>query len=520
MFKIINKFPYFILATLLLMLAGCSSDDVVSGLTNASGLKFSITDQGMTSVSTFTRATIDSTTMTTTFEVGDEVGVFGVKDGKVVSGINNLKLTYNSNGFWTAESSVDYSTDLDGVTFYGYYPYSADMEFDASLADPFATTVVNEEISSQQSTQSLFNTADLMTSSGATVDATYHSVTLVMNHRNALVNIELPNSSYVFTNADPYVLTKASNVSFKKGDETINPYFDESGQVYRFIISANDTSSITVSFTNNEKTHHAMVSTLYGIGAGQYAEYVIDGGVSLTMMTLQVGDYYLSDGRLVSKGSVLTDAQKEKVIGIVYKLGTTDAIAESNSSCTHAMVVGTTTYKGKWGNIKGSTTSDENTAGWKTWYTDYGLSDLGTTTASKIDMTTLAATGYESTQNWRKVPVDLTYGSYTIDMVRGFQTADSIQSAIGYTDVSTSWFVPSLYEWEDISATATVVEESLSACGGTALGFPMTKPGYHSSNIRSAATTWTYLGGGSVAAKLFNGNSCSTPAFYRWVLAF
>lgn len=519
--NIIGKINSILLAALMLAMVSCSSDIDDTVAPRSQSLKYNISDAGMMATGVSTRASIDNSTMTTKFEVGDEAGVFGVKDGKIVDGLNNLKLKYNVNGFWDATAAVSYDASLDGVKFYGYYPYDQDATFDASAQDPFSDYVSTLTPSTDQSTNTKFNDNDIMTSEAATIDAQFHSVTLNMSHRLSLINVELPNSSYIFTNAEPYVMSKAENASFSIGGEVVNPYFDSNTQSYRLLVKPNSDKELKVSFTDNGKQCNVEINNTNTIGAGQYANYVIDGGASLTNMTLQVGDYFLSDGNIVSKDSTLTEEQKAKVIGIVYQLGTTEAIKTANANWNHAMVIGTTTSKGKWGDKKGSTTSAENNAGWRNWYNSYGITDLGTPSADKVDLTTLTPNGYEETNAWRNIPSDLTIGGYTIDVVSGFHAADEAQATEHPTPgASTKWFIPSIYEWIQISSAAEAVNASLASCGGTALGLPMAKPGYHSSSIRGAAATWTYLGKGSSASTLINANGCATAATYRWILAF
>lgn len=519
--NIFGKINGLLIACAVMVLASCSSDiDDSAATTNSQALRFNISAKDMVADNS-TRALIDNATMTTNFEVGDAAGVFGVKDGKIVEGLNNLKLTYNVNGFWDAASAINYDTSLDGVKFYGYYPYNADATFDAMAQDPFANYVSGFEPTTDQSATAKFNDNDLMTSSAATIDGQFHSVTLSLNHRLSLVDVELPNSSYIFTNAEPYVMAKAENVAFKLGNEVVNPYFDSNTQSYRLLVTPNSTKTLTVSFTNNGDKRNVSIDNISKIGAGQFANYVVDGGASLTNTTLQVGDFFLSDGNIVSKDSVLTDEQNDKVIGIVYQLGTTEAIQKANANWKHAMVIGITTANGKWGNRKGSTTSSENNAGWKNWYNGYGLADLGTTSAAKVDLSTLTATGYENTMAWRSVAPDMTIGGYTIDVVSGFHAADSIQAATNPApSASTKWFIPSVFEWMQVSKAQSAVDASLDKCGGEVLDLPKAKPGYHTSNIRGAAATWTYMGKGSAASTLLNANGCSTSATYRWILAF
>lgn len=100
--------------------------------------------------------------------------------------------------------------------------------------------------------------------------------------------------------------------------------FDTEIQSYRLIVKANTSETLNVSYTDGDRQNNATINNLANINKGEYADYVIDGGVDLVSgYNLQVGDYYLSTGKLVSKDAELTAQQKAMVIGVVAKLGTT-----------------------------------------------------------------------------------------------------------------------------------------------------------------------------------------------------
>ena len=153
---------------------------------------------------------------------------------------------------------------------------------------------------------------------------------------------------------------------------------------------------------NNEETQSYEATNLAQVASGQYAKYVIDGGASLVNMTLEVGDFYCADGRIVKKN---TSQLPDNVVGVVFKIGTTEAIRNANSCWSHAVVLAVKeNTKAKWGN-HASPTSAQNAAGWRYWYKDYGLADQnGVTDKSKLDESIMAEEGFETTKAWRAVP--------------------------------------------------------------------------------------------------------------------
>ncbi|MCD8182859.1 MAG: fimbrillin family protein [Bacteroides sp.] len=71
---------------------------------------------------------------TTVFRTGDAIGIFALKDGAIVDGINNTKLTYN-NASGTDSWETPTGTALyyyEGVSYIAYYPYKDNIAIDAT----------------------------------------------------------------------------------------------------------------------------------------------------------------------------------------------------------------------------------------------------------------------------------------------------------------------------------------------------------------------------------------------------
>lgn len=340
--KLYNNMRVFLLASCVSFFTSCDNaldrneasnpDKVLSFMISKGNMKTS-------------RASMNDATMRTEFEVGDKAGVFAVHDGHIVDGFNNLELTYNASGKWQPNESILYNTDMENYTFYAYYPYNTDILFNSTNENPFEDAIRNRKFISDQSSVKLFNEADLMTTSGCSLDPEFHIVNFTMTHVGRLVTIQLPNSSYIFENEnptiEPYVLSKAENVIFSVNGSKVYPYFDEQVQAYRLILGDNQTKMV-VEYINNGRFQKVEITNLPEIERGEYATYIVDGGVQSQKMFLQIGDYYLSDGNIISKDSQLTEEEKMKIIGIIYKLKTTNTIMETNPNWKHAMVIGLT----------------------------------------------------------------------------------------------------------------------------------------------------------------------------------
>lgn len=119
---------------------------------------------------------------TTTFETGDEIGVIAVKDGAVVAGYNNVKLTYNSaDGTWAGDD-IFY---VNGATYISYSPYRAVMNGKTSAQEIFDAFVVADV----QNTAALFAANDLMIDDSGTIDKPAKTLTFAFEHKLALLEI-------------------------------------------------------------------------------------------------------------------------------------------------------------------------------------------------------------------------------------------------------------------------------------------------------------------------------------------
>lgn len=488
-------------------------------------LSFQLTFSGQNSPTNGPRRIVtNGETMKTAFTLNDEAGVFAVRGGEIMPRVNNLKLTFNQNGVWVPASMVPYSEEYDDAIFYAYYPYSDTVTIDLTNDDVFHQVIADFQPAADQSTASLFGKADLLTTGACRLGA-LHSVTLPMEHRMALVNVELPNVSYVFTNADiePYILVSPTNVKFalEAGGE-LKPFFDEATQTYMLILKPELQDKLIVSYENAGTPVSEELDQISNIWAGEYARFVIGGGASVTTMTLQVGDYMLKDGTLLSKDATDDElnAARTNIIGVVSLLGTTDAIKADKAGCKHARIIALSEKYAAWGTKK-ETTADENNAGWKTWYADYGLAAIATPSAESI-----VAQGYEYTKNWLTVPADLTYGAYTIDMVGTFKSEyETFTTVTPAPSVTTMWYIPSLKEWTDMKANEAAISASLLRIGATDFVWndeTKTKDQnrtYWSPEVRASTTFFGFLVQATGAIK-YEVLYSSWSYNYRYMLAF
>lgn len=512
--RIYNKMIALSLTAALMVLASCSQDAGEYANENGAKLVFHIYDGNAT------RSVTDGKSMVTTFEQADKAGLYAVKGGQVV--LNNVPLVYSINGFWEADEAIDASDELSGAQFYAYYPYSEEAQFDAAAANPFQGMVSAAMPAGKQSSKADYERADLMVTTAATIGQ-YNTVSLALQHQKAMVCVELPNSSYIFSNAgmDPYVLAKSENVEFALDGTTVQPYFDEPSQSYRFIVEPGQEGALSVTFTNNGTERTFETAPLSQLQRGQYAKYVVDGGAQLVNATLQVGDYYLSDGRIVSKDTPAEELP-DNVVGVIFKLGTTEALRSANRNWSHGIVVGLNEVRGKWG-TNSSTNSEQNAAGWRYWYRDYGLADQGSTNATALVEDNMAEEGYETTKTWRAVPQPLEIGGIVLDYTSEMNANISSweEKYPLPTAVCSGWYIPSLRDLQNLESQSTVLSQQLTAVGGKDLLWNTgSTDRYWSCNVRGSGSNWCYVGNKTALGDRYKGVACNGNSYYRFLFAF
>lgn len=343
---------YMALTAVMTILAACSQDDeLMDAAPKQAQIEFEITDGGYGGDEA-TRAKEEG--FRTKFEAGDECGLYIIDNGEFKA--SNVKLTAeegeNGEITWKAADGA-----ISGVTenskYFLYYPYVsyADSRVGKALGDKdtevFKELIANWSVYHIQSTYTSYTQSDLMTATGTPSPETDDKlkVSFRLTHRMALAIIEVPRTVYKFTDISipDYVPTL---VDFTVGDNFLLPYRMADG-TYRCIVNPiEETYSdrcITGTITGNKK-FTIPSEKLKGIDKEKYTRFVVGGGaVTEINHNLQVGDYLMKDGSLISKGTFLTDEQKANVAAIVFWAGDATAkdktLKADHSGCTHGLAV-------------------------------------------------------------------------------------------------------------------------------------------------------------------------------------
>lgn len=492
------------------IMTGCSADFVDTEDINPKQLSFIVqVNEGNTRAQT--------NGMSTTFEVGDKAGLFAVKDGKVLDAFHNVQLTYSQTGSWQLPTAVMYSSEYEGVQFYAYYPYDEEMTFDGGKADPFEEYVSTFTPTVKQGTQSGYEQADLMTSNG-TMIGELNTVRIKMRHRMAMVAIELPNQSYIFTNEgmEPYVMKSARQCQFAVDGEAVTPYFDKASQTYRIITRPNTVSKLTLAYVDGSEEKHETLDISH-LQSGQAHTEKVDGGVCLTTFTLQIGDYFCNDGTLLSRDETLSEEEAAKVIGVVYRIGTAACLQEDYPSATHAEVLALNVASSiakdvtaQWGGIK-----DPGTM-WKGWYTTYGLNALGSS-IKDVAETTLTDIGYQQTMIWLEAENPFAFNGETKDIHGEFlATYNTFTACVPAPSKTCGWYVPSLRDFIYVYQSKDIIDSSLNTAKGDAIDIIGSKY-YWTCQLSTESTMWACNG---MTVSNFSRQNFYNKQCHRFVTAF
>lgn len=307
-------------------LTACSGDDL-EGSPGYDGQQYSIsvTDGGYTSASDGIHTKAVEQGYRTVFTAGDQIGVFAVKNGEIITEVNNLCLTAadeSGNLVWK-DTGSNHLLRYTGATYYAYYPYQTTLTGSLNPVATDAATFFDDVITNwtpdkDQGTYAKYTAQDLMVAKGTTSG---NGITFAMAHQMTLAVIQSPKIKYSFSNSSPAIADYTTDHICMDFDGYI-PYRMNDG-AYRYLVRPGSTDMLTGGYTTPSGVAKGWEITPTIASAGNYKTYAIDGGQQLSVSgyTLQVGDFMMKDGSLVMKGTSLTDAQKANCIGIVFSVG-------------------------------------------------------------------------------------------------------------------------------------------------------------------------------------------------------
>lgn len=347
------------------LLTGCSENELPGDEntdTNRTTFIIEVSDGGYAPAAgekPDTRATEND--YTTQFTAGDKIGVFAVKNNEIV-GVNNLCLVATAETdagdgslVWKTE---DGNTPIipAGAAYYAYYPWQSHDKIAGKVNalatgvdDFFADVISGWTPDTNQGTYTAYTASDLMIASGT---PSGKSLSFSMQHKMALVVIDLPKTKYKLTDINDNPLVDANGYQrYYTADGAPDTKFNGftpcrmSDGTYRYLINPAATEKLSGSYTNATSAT-AEWEFEASVTAGQYGKYVVDDGTIIEKThQLQAGDFFMKDGTLLGKDEeTLTPAQQAACIGIVYWIGDIKEhnyglLDEKFPSGTHGLVV-------------------------------------------------------------------------------------------------------------------------------------------------------------------------------------
>ena len=285
-------------------------------------------------VSSDATSRIIDTNYTTTFEAGDNIGVFVVRDGEAL--VSNMKMTLGADETtWAGENGAKlyYYKDADYIA---YSPYTEGLSVtsEEEIITHFTTNLKN---STGQSTLADYQAADLMTASVTAAEVTRgENITFNFAHKMSMIEIKVPIRAYTTTTGD-YEYSAPLGLKVKIGNqdnfslctfgkETTGEAGSEVTKgIYRCIVAPSGAVTVTGEFQDGSAPVYFPVAGTLSVTpeAGSYKG--IDVNYTYTDYTatrdLKVGDYYYADGSIWP--NELKDVPETGCIGKIFSLSTT-----------------------------------------------------------------------------------------------------------------------------------------------------------------------------------------------------
>ncbi len=501
------------LTAVMTTLTACSQDDeLMDAAPKPAQIEFEIFDGGYGGDAT-TRAKEEG--IRTKFETGDHCALYIIDNGEFIA--KGVELTAekgeNEEITWKVTKG-DISGATENSKYFLCYPYLNIPQEQLQVGN-LDTEVFSKYISEygyewEQDTHDKYTNNDLMTATGTatTGEDGKLKVSFSMGHRMALAVIEVPKTVYKFegTSISEYIVP--TRVDFK--DSKYKPLRMEDG-TYRFVFNpelVKDEHDIIGTINGSKQFTIPAEKLKKGIDKGTYKTFRIGGGADGTPIeknyTLQVGDYLLKDGNLISKDETetLTAEQKADVAAIVFyapniseretpaSLTDDKIMAAEHPNCNHGLAVAVQelTYQGS--NTMAWQTKAENVESFRkssnfTHANKDKFVSIATFPLTKNEGNFTKIYGYQNTQ------VLFAYNDYCTKNSMTDNIVKPAAAIAGFTDAnpaptgSTGWFIPSAKEMHILcfkdgdtvldsgknhTVTRDKVNESLTAVGGDVFG--------------------------------------------------
>lgn len=304
-------------------------------------------------VSSDATSRVSETDYTTTFEEGDAIGVFVVRDGEAL--ISNMKMTLGADGTtWAGENGAKlyYYKDADYIA---YSPYTDGLSAtsETEIVNYFTTKLKG---TTGQSTLADYQAADLMTASVAAAEVTRgQNINFKFAHQMSMIEIKVPIRAYKTSGGYEYSAPLGLKVTMAEesatgkefslcifGKETTGDAGSEVTKgIYRCIVAPSDAALNVEGEFQDGSVPVYFPATGGNLSvtpkAGEYKgiDVKYDYGTYSAERDLQVGDYYYADGSIYPKK--LGNAPKTGCVGIIFSTET--SVTDQANNWSHGYVV-------------------------------------------------------------------------------------------------------------------------------------------------------------------------------------
>lgn len=297
----------------------------------------------------------------TTFEEGDAIGVFVVRDGEAL--ISNMKMTLSKDGTtWSGENGAKlyYYKDADYIA---YSPYTDGLSVtkESEIVDYFTTKL---DGTTGQSTLAEYQAADLMTASvPAEKVVRGQNITFSFAHQMSMIEIKVPVRAY--TTTEGYEYSAPLGLSVKIGNQegfSLCTFGEETVEgvkkgIYRCIVAPSNTAlNVEGQFQDGSVPVYFPVIGGAALSvtpeAGKYKGIDVNYTYQNYTVTrdLQVGDYYYADGSIYPGD--MENIPSNGCVGVIFSTET--STTDTNLGWSHGYVVAlnnTGTSNIKWKNV-------------------------------------------------------------------------------------------------------------------------------------------------------------------------
>lgn len=494
---------------------------------------------------------------------GDLIGVTG---GDFV----NIPYVASESGRFSAQGENIFLSGNDEITFSAYYPYT--NEYTDESTEGIAFNVADESGIYTATPENI----DFMFAPGVNASVANPDVNFLFSHSMAKLMFTVNDGTNTLSPEDCTATLKLDNIATKgtfdvttgvvTADATLGTLSSSIrlGEATSLIVpsfpegSLPETMKLTIQVVNNGKTSNYSVAIAPALNAGTQYNYTLtlqygkDLNVSSPTITdwnqednngelisgdvkiANIGDYLLKDGSIL-KASALTDENKANIAGVVYFVGNpqpsvlyTDVAASADllrsgyAKCFNGLAIALDNANDGASKFASTKIDGITTIEFPVNYTNL------TFTFKNIQTTSSYILGFNNTAMFDYIQENslLTTSFLLTDLLNDYNAKNAV------TDAST-WYLPSLPEFNRIKDNFSTIKTSIEAAGGNLARYPnYTNSGdaanyresfYWTSNMRNGTSPFvSSLADTADAAsgEFQNGSGGNNIGWFRFAIAF